>query len=89
MSKQFIGGHTVNAIETLNALNCAYQVMVAEVREEYGRQGIDAMARLMKRVQMSSPEDAILEEARQRVRRNKWASVTRDSTNKTPGMVDE
>lgn len=67
-------GRPERAIDTLNALWAEIQAEILGVRRDYPT--LDLAARLIARTGTGHFEDAVREEARQRVLRNRWAAVT-------------
>lgn len=63
----------------VQAMHNDYIAAVAEVRAQYDALPLASMQLLIARTKARHAEDAIREEARQRVRRNKWAAVTSKS----------
>lgn len=63
--------------QQLSEMYAQYVKELADVREQY--HSLDLATRLMRRTGADSIEDAFAAEAKQRLRRNAWAAVTREA----------
>ena len=65
-----------NAQAAVQATHNAYMAAVAEVRAQYDGLPLAQMQLLIARTKATHAEEAIREEARQRMRRRQWAELT-------------
>lgn len=70
----------MNTIDQLNAQAAEFTAELAKVRAEYLALGLLAMNLLMARTRTHYPDDALKEEARQRIKRRAWAATTTERT---------